>query len=189
MPTVFTHSFVGAITGYSVASAQERIKLIAISLLCGSLPDIDAAAFVLHIPYASMWGHRGFTHSIVFALMAALMFSFAFFKSKRHTARVGHTALFFGIILSHGLLDAMTNGGQGVAFLSPFMNERFFFPWTPIKVAPIGIRPMFTKHGFTVFENELLFVWLPLSLLAACVKTARWLIGSAMPVSKSGDSI
>jgi inner membrane protein len=177
MPTVVTHSFVGAIAGCSVGSAPERTKLIVLSLLCGSLPDIDAAAFALHIPYASMWGHRGFTHSIVFALIAAFIIAFAFFKSKHQTTWIGYTALFFGIILSHGLLDAMTNGGQGVAFFSPVMNQRFFFPWTPIKVAPIGIRPMLTKHGFDVIRSEFLVVWLPLSFLVACVKTARWIIG------------
>jgi inner membrane protein len=177
MPTVVTHSFVGAITGYSVGPAPERIRLIVISLLCGSLPDVDAAAFALHIPYASMWGHRGFTHSVVFALIAALIITFAFFKSKHQATWVWYAALFFVIILSHSLLDAMTNGGQGVAFCSPVINERFFFPWTPITVAPIGIRPMFTKHGFAVFESELIFVWLPLSLLTAGVNTARWVTG------------
>jgi len=28
----------------------------------------------------------------------------------------------------HGLLDMITNGGKGVAFLWPFTSERFFFP-------------------------------------------------------------
>jgi hypothetical protein len=28
----------------------------------------------------------------------------------------------------HGLLDAMTNGGLGLAFFSPFDNHRYFLP-------------------------------------------------------------
>src|SRR5260370_19911109 len=35
------------------------------------LPDVDVAGFGLGIPYGSLFGHRGFTHSIVFALLVA----------------------------------------------------------------------------------------------------------------------
>jgi inner membrane protein len=40
---------------------------------------------------------------------------------------------------SHGILDAMTDGGLGVAFFSPFDDTRCFFPFRPIKVSPIGL--------------------------------------------------
>jgi hypothetical protein len=33
----------------------------------------------------------------------------------------------------------MTNGGLGCALLWPFSDERFFVPWRPIPVAPIGL--------------------------------------------------
>ncbi len=44
----------------------------------------------------------------------------------------------FVATISHGILDALTDGGLGVAFFAPFVNTRYFFPWTPIKVSPIG---------------------------------------------------
>jgi inner membrane protein len=47
----------------------------------------------------------------------------------------------FGIALciavataSHGILDAFTNGGLGVAFFAPFDKTRYFFPVTPMKL-------------------------------------------------------
>ena len=38
---------------------------------------------------------------------------------------------------SHGVLDALTDGGPGVAFLAPFDDTRYFFPWRPIRVSPL----------------------------------------------------
>jgi inner membrane protein len=64
----------------------------------------------------------------------------------------------FAATASHGLLDAMTDGGSGVAFFSPFENSRYFFPFTPIRVAPIGITRFFTARGLEVLRSELLWV-------------------------------
>ena len=44
------------------------------------------------------------------------------------------------VVASHGLLDALTDGGLGAALLWPFSDERFFAPWRPLPVAPIGAR-------------------------------------------------
>ena len=57
--------------------------------------------------------------------------------------------------------DAMTTGGLGVAFFSPFDNSRYFFPWRPIKVSPIGIGKFFTMRGIQVLKSELLWIGLP----------------------------
>jgi inner membrane protein len=66
---------------------------------------------------------------------------------------------------SHGLLDAFTNGGNGIALLSPITNDRYFFPWTPIEVSPLGIRVLFSRRGLDVLTSELLWVWAPVLLL------------------------
>jgi inner membrane protein len=39
------------------------------------LPDLDVVTFKLGIPYASPWGHRGISHSLLLALLAALLLS------------------------------------------------------------------------------------------------------------------
>ena len=66
---------------------------------------------------------------------------------------------------SHGFLDAMTDGGLGVAFYSPFNNTRYFLPWTPIRVSPIGVSRFFTGRGLAVIQSELLWIWLPSAFL------------------------
>lgn len=85
--------------------------------------------------------------------------------------RFGATPLFtFGFVFlsiaSHGLLDAMTTGGLGVAFLSPFSNERFFLPWRVILVSPIGVEPFLSSRGLEVLRSELLWIWAPSAFLA-----------------------
>ena len=68
------------------------------------------------------------------------------------------------VIASHGLLDAMTDGGLGVALLWPISNHRYFAPWRPIPVAPIGAR-MLSGRGLEVVTTELLY-FLPLLIYA-----------------------
>jgi inner membrane protein len=74
---------------------------------------------------------------------------------------------------SHGLLDAMTDGGLGVAFLSPLDNRRYFLPWTPIRVSPIGVARFFGARGFAVLQTEVLWIWLPAAVLAMCAWILR----------------
>jgi inner membrane protein len=58
------------------------------------------------------------------------------------------------VIASHGLLDALTDGGLGAALLWPFSDERFFAPWRPLPVAPIGAR-FWSGRGLAVLAVEL----------------------------------
>ena len=130
--------------------------LIALSFL----PDADVVAFALGIPYAAPLGHRGAAHSLAFAAGCALLLAVAVPRLRR----LDLVLLVFAVMASHGALDALTNGGLGIAFLWPFSNERFFAPWRPIPVAPIGAR-LFSTWGLQVILVELL-IFLPLVPLA-----------------------
>ena len=66
---------------------------------------------------------------------------------------------------SHGVLDAMTDGGSGVAFLAPFDDARYFFPWRPIPVSPIGVSRFFTRRGLDILEAELVLIWIPAAVI------------------------
>jgi len=125
------------------------------------VPDADVIAFRFGIPYAHLFGHRGFSHSIAFA---ALLATFAWWLRSDEDAPVGGpriwTILFLSTV-SHGVLDAMTSGGLGVAFFSPFSNHRYFFDWRPIMVAPIGVARFFSERGLAVLKSEFVYVWLP----------------------------
>jgi inner membrane protein len=66
----------------------------------------------------------------------------------------------------------MTNGGLGVAFLAPVNNTRYFFPWTPIRVSPIGITRFFSDRGLSVLRSEFVWIWLPTIALI----TVAWFV-------------
>jgi inner membrane protein len=111
---------------------------VALSLL----PDADVVAFRLGIPYHAPLGHRGASHSLIAAVLCGLTVGLV----SRRAAWGSLAAL---VVVSHGLLDAMTDGGLGVAFWWPFSSRREFLPWRPIPVAPIGAR-FFGPSGLAV---------------------------------------
>jgi inner membrane protein len=111
-------------------------------------------------------GHRGFSHSITFALIIGL--SGALPASRLGVRRTTAFVILFLSVLSHGLLDAMTSGGLGVAFFSPFSNERFFLPWRVISVSPLSVERFITRRGLEVLKSEFIWIWLP-SFAAGCL--------------------
>jgi inner membrane protein len=116
------------------------------------LPDADVIGFRFGVHYADTWGHRGATHSFVFALaVAAVVMLFA--KLARFPV-LRTTLIALAVVSSHPLLDTLTDGGLGCALLWPFSNQRFFAPWTPLPVAPIG-RAFLSMEGLRVAAVEL----------------------------------
>jgi inner membrane protein len=130
-------------------SAQPFRAMVAFSAL-SLAPDLDVIAFRLGIPYSAPFGHRGAAHSICAALVLASLVTLAT-RAGQNRARLWLFCAF--VATSHGLLDAMTDGGLGIALLWPFSNERYFAPWTPIPVAPIG-SGMLTMSGLRVVTTE-----------------------------------
>ena len=155
---------------------MSRRVLIA-GALCSVVPDLDVIGFKFGVPYGDFWGHRGFTHSLLFAaLLATLVAVVAFRNSMTGLGSFSLWAYLFLATASHGLLDAMTDGGLGVAFLSPLENSRYFLSWRPIHVSLIGISRFFSARGLYVLQSEIVYIWLPsavLILLAWLVRRIR----------------
>jgi len=80
---------------------------------------------------------------------------------------------FFVVTASHVVLDAITDGGRGIAFFAPLDTTRYFFPWRPVHVSPISIRAFFSNRGLQILRSELVFIWLPTTLLWAAVRVCR----------------
>ncbi len=126
------------------------------------LPDADVLGFHFGIKYAAPWGHRGATHSIAFAVGVALLLATLAPLFRRNASRTFVFAVL--VVTSHPLLDTLTDGGLGCALAWPLDNHRYFAPWTPIPVAPIG-RRFFTNAGLGVALAELL-LFSPLFIFA-----------------------
>lgn len=152
--------------------AARMVTLAAVSLL----PDADVIGFALGVAYEAPFGHRGASHAIVTAIALGLLGGLVGAwqaprpdLARRRGLKIGAFSAL--VAVTHGLLDALTDGGRGVALLWPFTTERFFFSWRPIPVAPIGIH-FLSREGWEVFRFELL-AFAPLLVFALFPRRAR----------------
>jgi len=163
------------------------------------LPDADVIGFSLGVKYEDPWGHRGATHSFAFALGVGSVIGLV--AARRFGQPLARTLLGSSTVLaSHPLLDTMTDGGLGCALFWPFDLTRYFAPWRPIQVAPIGLD-FFTPYGAIVALSELV-LFFPLFAYAlrpagrqaqpiasaavlAIWLLAAWLIASSDPIREA----
>ena len=165
-----------ALTGVFPARCVPR-RLIILGAICAMAPDVDVFGFRFGIRYGDLWGHRGLTHSLAFAFCLSVLVLFvAIPLVAGFVQRAVLWVYLFLATASHGVLDAFTNGGLGVAFFSPFDTTRYFFPFRPIEVSPIGTR-FFSARGLSVLESEFVWVWLPSILFAIVAVLIRKLSG------------
>ena len=147
------------------------------------LPDADVIGFSLGVKYEDPWGHRGATHSFAFALIVGAVVGLI---ARLRTVDVAElprgslplrsrpdverrwplrTAAFAtAVVATHPLLDTLTDGGLGCALFWPFDLTRYFAPWRPIQVAPIGLA-FLSPYGAIVAMSELV-LFLPLFVFA-----------------------
>ncbi len=162
MPTFIGHG-ISAVAVSSLAPRKPYSKKFTLlCMACTIAPDLDSFTFSPGIPYSHWLGHRGFSHGLLFA---GILASLAFLAIKKAEPSRKTRAVLFGCFFlsaaSHGVLDAMTNGGLGIAFFSPFDKARYFLPWRPISVSPISVVHFFNCGGAHVLRSEFLWVMLP----------------------------
>jgi inner membrane protein len=172
MASPFTHAVVAATLAASYRFRPPAGTFWAVGILCAILPDLDAVGFWLGVPYGSFWGHRGITHSIAFAAVVSAVLARSV-PGWTGTGRVRLWTYCFLATLSHGVLDALTDGGLGVAFLSPFDQGRYFFPVRPIRVSSMSVRDLLGPHGLDVLRSEIVSVWIPCGVIAIAVLWLR----------------
>jgi inner membrane protein len=161
MASALSHVIVAVAMGKSFQNKELRWRELFLGALCSIVPDLDVIGYLLGIEYGDLWGHRGLTHSVLFAALLAGFLVALWYRGKPAIAMTGLFLYFFLCTASHGVLDAMTNGGLGVAFFSPFDTTRYFFPVRPVLVSPLGVSEFFTEYGIRVLANEAVWIWLP----------------------------
>ena len=175
MASALTHAFAAVALTKTLSHRKRDWRFWTLAVASSVLPDADVVGFALGIEYGDLLGHRGFSHSLLFAaLWSLLLVSVEYrrlIKFSRHWWQL--VSLFFLVTMSHGILDAMTNGGLGVAFLSPFDTTRYFFPWRPVRVSPVGVGRFFSAQGAAILASEIEYVWLPLATLWVGVGVLR----------------
>ena len=162
MPTIISHAAVPLALGIGLGEKRIPRALLAAGVVASMLPDADVILFRFGASYDTPWAHRGFSHSLTFAILLGAL---AALILKRCSPPLLAFAFVAVSAASHGLLDMMTNGGHGVAVLWPFTNDRYFFDWRPIRVAPLALS-RFPPRAAAIVRTEFLWIWVPAIIVA-----------------------
>jgi inner membrane protein len=146
--------------------------MIFLGVVCSMLPDLDVVGFRFGVPYGHLLGHRGLSHSMAFAVFLSACLTWLLPIAAQASRMMLFGFLFLSTV-SHGILDALTSGGLGVAFFAPFENSRYFFPWRPIRVSPISVSAFLSATGVRVLRSELQWIWLPAGWVAVLLTLLR----------------
>jgi inner membrane protein len=161
MPSALSHAIAAVALGRAYTPRPLPIRFWVLSAACAVAPDFDVMGRRLGIEYTDMLGHRGLTHSFLFAIiLSSLIVLLAFRQPIVGVSKRKLFVLFFLATASHGILDAMVEGTLGVAFLAPFSPMRYFLPWRPIVSSPVGWS-FLSAAGAATLMNEFVWLWLP----------------------------
>jgi inner membrane protein len=122
-----THIALGAAIGEAFFEKGFGKKAMFWGLLAQSIPDIDFIAGFWLDTSENLLAHRGFTHSILFAVLIIPLFALVADKVHRpHNIMFKKWLLFFSVeVFCHLFIDAFNN--YGVGWFEPFSHKRFSF--------------------------------------------------------------
>ncbi len=122
-----THIALGACMGEAFAGKTVGRKAMLWGVLAQSVPDIDFLGALWMDTSSNLLGHRGFTHSILFAAIVTVLLALLAEKWHRpHNISFARWTAFFGAaIFMHIFFDAFNN--YGVGWFEPFSHHRISF--------------------------------------------------------------
>ncbi|MES2799188.1 MAG: metal-dependent hydrolase [Bacteroidota bacterium] len=168
-----TQIILGAAVAEAVAGKKMGNKAALWGAVAGTIPDLDVLQNLILNPIDAAIFHRGFSHSILFAVLMGPLLGWLFFHlyKKRYERKLWIQLWFFGII-THPMLDVFTN--YGTQFFWPFKERISFnsvFVIDPLYTVPFMIcllvalflrkdRPARRKWNWTgIIYSSLYLVW------------------------------
>ena len=167
MPSIISHPAVPLAIAVAAGSGVISRRLLVAGIAASMAPDLD-------VYIGELWSaiaHRGVTHTLVFAALCGL--GAVLLARALHASPAVAFLFVFVSTLSHPLLDMCTNGGSGIPLFWPLHDERYFMPFQPIEVSPLGIAPFFSMRGVEVVASEIVWVWVPAAVAAAGLRLVR----------------
>ena len=153
MPMTTTHLLVPLAATVAFAKRPIPWKLVIVAAIAAAAPDVDGLfKHFLHVPEGSNYSHRGALHSLFVAVAAG--FIAALFHRRLRVGPLTAGVIVAAAMASHGILDMMTDAGQGVAYLWPLSSVRLFADWRPIHSGPVHM-PHAAIHSLAQFGSEL----------------------------------
>ena len=143
-----THIVLGAATGEAILGKKVGSKALVWGAIAGSVPDFDVAVTWLFDPVKALFVHRGFSHSIFFAVLAAPILGWIISKIHRDATFHQWTFMSLVAILIHSTIDCFNT--YGTALLEPFSNAR-------LALDSIGIIDFTLLVPLAIFVLAILF--------------------------------
>lgn len=148
-----TQALLGAAVGEAILGKQIGRKGAILGAIVATIPDLD----IIFLPFFSnierISIHRGFSHSILFSIIAT--FILAFFLSKiKWTQYIASSRLkmfVFLALITHILLDAFTS--YGTQLFLPFSNYRVSFDSINI-IDPVYTVPLLIGLILSLFISK-----------------------------------
>ncbi|MGB5982095.1 MAG: metal-dependent hydrolase [Nonlabens sp.] len=148
-----TQIVLGAAVGEVVLGRKVGNKAMLYGAIAGTIPDLDVLARNFTDTINATEIHRGFSHSILFAIIAAPLLGWMVNKIE-HKKNLGWrpwTWLFFWGIFTHPLLDAFTTWGTQIFYPADYrVAFNSIFVIDPLYTLPFlvcTIWAMFLRRG------------------------------------------
>lgn len=178
-----THIAIGACIGEAFFEKGFGKKAMIWGVLAQSIPDIDFISNLwLNVP-ESLLAHRGFTHSILFAVLIIPFFSLLADKIHQpHNIPFRKWMYFFSVeVFFHLFIDAFNN--YGVGWFEPFNHERISFNAVYVADPLFSIWPaiaIFRLIILSKYDFRRRFWWkfglfIPMAYLTVCSFNKFWL--------------
>lgn len=106
-----TQIVLGAAVGEAVLGKKVGNKAMLYGAIAGTIPDLDTFVGMFTDPVTAVEIHRGFSHSIAFALLAAPLFGYLISTYEKQASWKQWSWLLFWGLVTHPILDAFTTWG------------------------------------------------------------------------------
>ncbi|AFL81109.1 putative membrane-bound metal-dependent hydrolase [Aequorivita sublithincola DSM 14238] len=146
-----TQIVLGAAVGEAVLGKKIGNKAMLLGAIAGTIPDLDVIANYFTDTVSALEMHRGFTHSIVFAVVFGLLFGWLLSLWDKRASFKEWSWFWFLCFVTHPLLDAHTTWGTQLFWpLDLRLAYKNIFVIDPLYTLPFLvflILAMFQKRG------------------------------------------
>jgi inner membrane protein len=154
-----TQIVLGAACGEAILGKKIGNKALLFGAIAGTIPDLDVfiGRFLYSNEIQAMAFHRGFMHSILFAILGCFIFGWCTHKLYNTDKRKDTTTLknwiwlFFWALFTHPLLDCFTP--YGTQLFAPFSDYRVAFNTISV-VDPLYTLPFLFCMIIVMFFNR-----------------------------------
>ncbi|MDF1676960.1 MAG: metal-dependent hydrolase [Vicingaceae bacterium] len=170
-----TQGVLGAAIGEVILGKKIGNKGAIIGAVVATIPDLDVILYLFYDKFEMLSIHRGFSHSIVFSVLGAILIAFVLSKTKWFQHIQFQLLLLYAwlCLFTHILLDTFT--AYGTQLFLPFSDSRVGLDSInvidPLYTIPLIIglilsmwlysssdkRSIFNKYGLIISSTYLIF--------------------------------